>query len=87
MSDFHWQAESYIRNIRNTAKKSYARLYWDRLVGGTPEDGGELAHYGLGEMAAQAVRMRLDAIYNGAKANAAGEYMRHNTPPSPGGIE
>jgi hypothetical protein len=77
------RAQAYIRKIRNPVKRSYAGLYWSRLMAGDPEDGGELDHYGLSEMGAQAVRMRLDAICNPVQPNAAAEYMRHNTPPVP----
>lgn len=58
-------ADTYIRRIRNTSKRAYAREYWYWLVfnDGRPAE-AEPKRGNLSYMAAQAVRMDLSSILN-----------------------
>ena len=58
------EAQQYIRRIRNTGKKSYAERYlaWLLISPEEQDRQGEPDYRGLPYMAAQAVRMHLDAI-------------------------
>jgi hypothetical protein len=54
-------ADKYMRRIRNSGKRDYARDYWAYLRGQRCEP--EREPYGIGAMAAQAVQMQLADIY------------------------
>jgi hypothetical protein len=53
----------YINAIKNPAKKEYAKLYFVSKVTGA----GSPKHPGCSVMAAQAVRMNIDALLEGRK--------------------
>jgi hypothetical protein len=55
------EAQRYINRIRNTGKRDYARDYWSYIRG--QRCAPESDTYGVGVMAAQAVRLNLAAIY------------------------
>jgi hypothetical protein len=54
--------EKYISSIRNASKKAYAKEYYFKLKTG---DKTPIPLYRCSTMAAQAVRMRIDAILAG----------------------
>jgi hypothetical protein len=56
------QIENYISHIKNASKKAYAKEYYYRLKIG---DKTPILLYKCSPMAAQAVRMRIDAILAG----------------------
>jgi hypothetical protein len=54
-------AKSYVRRIRNTAKRAYAENYLDFLTGKAPNE-PDPSVYPISYMAAQGVRMQLDNL-------------------------
>ena len=56
------QIEKYISGIKNASKKAYAKEYYFKLK---TKDKTPIPRYGCSVMAAQAVRMRIDAILEG----------------------
>ena len=58
------KAKTYVRRIRNKAKKTYAQKYLQWMLGG--ERGDDPAYAGLSYMGAQAVRLSLQDILYGA---------------------
>lgn len=56
------QIEKYISGIRNASKKAYAKEYYFKLKIG---DTTPIPLHRCSTMAAQAVRMRIDAILSG----------------------
>jgi serine/threonine protein phosphatase PrpC len=61
-------AEHYVRAIRNERKRAYARAYLAKVFDGAS---GPLPSEYPGYMAAQAVRLRLDALAQEAADDAA----------------
>jgi hypothetical protein len=56
-------AQKYINDIRNVAKKEYARAYFDWVMDGRKgHNGPEWDRAKLSYMAAQAVRVNIDAL-------------------------